>query len=150
MTDRGVAGRDAPKALDAFVFTERGVYRSGETVFVTALLRDPKGVAAPDLPLTLIATRPDGVEYKRVSLNDQGQGGRAYALPLLPGAASGTWRLAVYADTKGASIGETSGSLPGKYSLLKTMPATTPYRKKSYHSTVAPITLANATRRTTR
>ena len=40
LTDRGVAGRDAPSALDAFVYTERGVYRSGETVFVAALLRD--------------------------------------------------------------------------------------------------------------
>ena len=40
LTDRGVAGRDAPTGLDAFVFTERGVYRTGETVHVTALLRD--------------------------------------------------------------------------------------------------------------
>ena len=43
LTDRGVAGRDAPGGLDAFLFTERGVYRSGETVFATALLRDSKG-----------------------------------------------------------------------------------------------------------
>ena len=39
-----------------------------------------------------------------------------------------------------ASNVDTTGSLPGKYSLLKTMPATTPYRKKSYHSIVAPTT----------
>ena len=44
LTDRGVSGREAPGALDAFLYTERGVYRSGETVFVTALLRDGKGV----------------------------------------------------------------------------------------------------------
>ena len=43
LTDRGVSGRDAPSALDAFVYTERGVYRSGETVFVAALLRDAEG-----------------------------------------------------------------------------------------------------------
>ena len=43
LTDRGVAGRDAPNGLDAFLYTERGVYRSGETVFVTALLRDVEG-----------------------------------------------------------------------------------------------------------
>ena len=40
LTDRGVKGRAAPKALDAFLFTERGVYRSGETVYATALLRE--------------------------------------------------------------------------------------------------------------
>ena len=45
LTDRGVAGRDPPKALDAFLYTERGVYRSGESVFVAALLRDPEGAA---------------------------------------------------------------------------------------------------------
>jgi uncharacterized protein YfaS (alpha-2-macroglobulin family) len=31
LSDRGVAGRNAPAGLDGFVFTERGVYRSGET-----------------------------------------------------------------------------------------------------------------------
>jgi hypothetical protein len=106
LTDRGVSGRDPPKALDAFLFTERGVYRSGETVFVTALLRDAKGVAISGLPLTLVALRPDGVEYKRVTVNDQGGGGRAYPLALLPGAAAGAWRIEAYADPKGAIIGE--------------------------------------------
>ena len=33
-----------PAGLDAFVYTERGVYRSGETVHVTALLRDARGM----------------------------------------------------------------------------------------------------------
>src|SRR5262249_4679614 len=30
LTDRGVSGRVAPNGLDAFVYAERGVYRSGE------------------------------------------------------------------------------------------------------------------------
>src|SRR5580693_9215608 len=68
LTDRGVGGRDAPEGLDAFLYTERGVYRSGETVFATALLRDAKGVAKPGLPLALVVKRPDGVEYKRATL----------------------------------------------------------------------------------
>ena len=36
----------APAGLDAFVYTERGVYRTGETVHLTALLRDAQGAAA--------------------------------------------------------------------------------------------------------
>src|SRR4051812_28483881 len=32
LTDRGVAGRMVPAGADAFVYSERGVYRSGETV----------------------------------------------------------------------------------------------------------------------
>ena len=105
LTDRGVAGRDAPRELDAFLFTERGVYRSGETVFATALLRDSKGEAKTGLPLTLVVKRPDGVEYKRAALSDEGLGGRSYAIPLLPGSAAGKWSIEAYADPKGSSIG---------------------------------------------
>ena len=43
LTDRGVGGRPAPNGLDAFVYAERGVYRSGETAYLTALLRDAAG-----------------------------------------------------------------------------------------------------------
>ncbi len=106
LTDRGVGGRDAPAGLDAFLYTERGVYRSGETVFATALLRDAKGVARPGLPLTLVVKRPDGVEYKRATLADEGMGGRAFAVPLLAGSAPGKWTIEAYADPKGDPIGE--------------------------------------------
>ena len=105
LTDRGVAGRDPPAGLDAFLYTERGVYRSGETVFLTALLRDSKGVAKTGLPLTLVVKRPDGVEYRRATVADQGVGGRSYAIPLLPGSAAGKWTIDAYADPKGDSIG---------------------------------------------
>ncbi len=100
LTDRGVSGRDAPSALDAFLYTERGVYRSGETVFVAALLRDAKGEAKTGLPLTLVVKRPDGVEYKRAIVADQGLGGRAVAVPLLSDAAAGKWSIDAYADPK--------------------------------------------------
>ncbi|MDP4002790.1 alpha-2-macroglobulin [Methylobacterium sp. NEAU K] len=108
LTDRGVKGRPESGGLDAYLFTERGVYRSGETVQITALLRDPRGAAVPDLPLTLVAKRPDGVEYRRVSVPDQGLGGRALPLPLLSGAMHGTWRVAAYTDPKAPPVGETS------------------------------------------
>ena len=62
LTDRGVKGRAPPHGVDAFLYAERGVYRSGETVDLTALLRDAKGVAVAGLPLTLVVKRPDGVD----------------------------------------------------------------------------------------
>ena len=106
LTDRGVRGRALQSGLDAFLYTERGVYRSGETVNATALLRDAKGVAVSGPPLTLIVRRPDGVEYRRESVADQGLGGRAWSLPLLNGAARGTWRIQAQLDPKGKPIGE--------------------------------------------
>ena len=108
LTDRGVKGRNAPKALDAFVYAERGVYRSGETVNLTTILRDGHGVAVGGLPLTIVTKRPDGVEYKNSIVADQGMGGRAYSLPLLSNVASGTWRVQVFSDPKSPAIGETS------------------------------------------
>ncbi len=108
LTDRGVKGRPQPGAVEAYVFPERGVYRSGETVNLTGLLRDAAGVAVPDLPLTLVVKRPDGVEYRRAQLLDAGLGGRALALPLLAGAQHGTWRVAAYTDPKAPAIGEAS------------------------------------------
>ena len=108
LADRGVSGRAAPKGLDAMIYAERGVYRPGETVFLTTLLRDAQGIAAPGLPATLVVKRPDGVEYKRVAIEDQGAGGRAFSLPLLGDAPRGMWKAQAYADPKGAAIGETS------------------------------------------
>ena len=108
LTDRGVKGRVAPEGLDAFLYAERGVYRSGETAFLTALLRDSKGSAVTGLPLTLVVKRPDGVEYRRQSIEDQGGGGRAFTLSLVGGAATGTWRVQAFADPKGNAIGETT------------------------------------------
>ncbi|MBV9349094.1 MAG: alpha-2-macroglobulin family protein, partial [Pseudolabrys sp.] len=108
LTDRGVAGRQTPAGLDAFVYTERGVYRSGETVHATALLRDARGIAALNVPLTLIVERPDGVEYRRVLLNDMGLGGRSLSVPLVASAATGTWRLRAYTDPKRPPVGETT------------------------------------------
>ncbi len=106
LTDRGVKGRTAARALDALVYPERGVYRSGETVNISALMRDPRGDSVENLPLTFVVKRPDGVEYKRASIGDQGLGGRAWSVALLPNVKSGTWRVQAFADPKSPAIGE--------------------------------------------
>jgi uncharacterized protein YfaS (alpha-2-macroglobulin family) len=108
LTDRGVAGRPAATGLDAFVYTERGVYRTGETVHVTALLRDAQGVAVPGVPLTLVIARPDGVEYRRTVLPDQGAGGRSLSVPIVASASTGTWRVEAFTDPKRPMVGETT------------------------------------------
>ena len=108
MSDRGSAGRPAPEGLDAFVVTERGVYRTGETVHVTALLRDGQDAAATGLPLTLVVERPDGVEYRRAVVADQGLGGRSLDVPIISTATTGTWHVRAYTDPKRASVGETT------------------------------------------
>ncbi|HEX9073309.1 MAG TPA: MG2 domain-containing protein, partial [Pseudolabrys sp.] len=96
LSDRGVTGRPVPAGLDAFIYTERGVYRTGETVSVTALLRDARGFAAANVPLTLVIARPDGVEYRRALVADQGLGGYSMSVPIVASASTGTWRVVAY------------------------------------------------------
>lgn len=108
LSDRGVAGRAVPAGADAFVYAERGVYRSGETVYLTALLRDGQGNAITGAPLTLVIERPDGVEFRRAVLPDQGAGGRSLTLPLNSAVPTGTWRVRAFTDPKGSSVGETT------------------------------------------
>ncbi|KAB2937372.1 MAG: alpha-2-macroglobulin family protein [Hyphomicrobium sp.] len=97
LTDRGVKGREPPGPLDGFVYTERGVYRPGEDVHIAALVRDAAGKAAT-LPVTLIVSRPDGVEHSRYTLKDRGLGGRDITLPLAPSSMTGTWRAKLHTD----------------------------------------------------
>jgi uncharacterized protein YfaS (alpha-2-macroglobulin family) len=97
LTDRGVAGREAPPPVDVFLATERGAYRAGETVFATALARDSRAAAIEGLPLTVVVRRPDGVEYARQVVGDSA-GGYAIAQPLAESAPRGVWRMEVFAD----------------------------------------------------
>ncbi len=108
LTDRGVAGRAVPAGADAFVYAERGVYRSNETVYLTALVRDGQGNAVTGGPLTLVIERPDGVEYRRAVLPDQGAGGRSMSVALNSAVPTGTWRVRAFTDPKGSSVGETT------------------------------------------
>jgi len=107
LSDRGVKGRAPAGPVDAFMYTERGVYRGGEEVNITALVRDQFGKSSA-IPTTLIVSRPDGVEQTRVVMNDQGLGGRDYILPLAKSAMTGTWRLWLHTDPKEPAIAERS------------------------------------------
>ncbi|THD85745.1 alpha-2-macroglobulin family protein [Aliigemmobacter aestuarii] len=97
LSDRGVEGREAAPPVDVFLTTERGAYRAGETVYVTALARDGQGQAIKGLPLTWIVKRPDGVEYARAAVNDW-NGGYVYSHLIAGSAPRGVWKTELYAD----------------------------------------------------
>jgi uncharacterized protein YfaS (alpha-2-macroglobulin family) len=105
LTDRGVGGREAPSGADAFVYTERGAYRPGETVHATALLRDLGGNASLDVPLLLKVVRPDGVEAQRMMLRPSGAGGYGTTVALASSAPTGSWKIEAYLDPRGRPVG---------------------------------------------
>jgi alpha-2-macroglobulin len=106
LSDRGVTGRPAPGAIDIYAWTERGIYRPGETVHVGALARDIGAEAIDGLPLTFIFTRPDGVEYRRMVSTGAGLGGHSVDLALDSNVMRGTWTLGIHVDPKKAAIAE--------------------------------------------
>jgi uncharacterized protein YfaS (alpha-2-macroglobulin family) len=97
LSDRGVEGREPAPPLDVFLTTDRGAYRAGETVYATALARDSQTAAVTGVPLTSVLKRPDGVEYARAAVTDQG-GGYVFAHPIAGSAQRGVWRMELFAD----------------------------------------------------
>ena len=107
LSDRGVTGRDAAGPLDAFVYTERGIYRPGERIHAMALLRDRIGQAIEDGPLTLTLRKPNGVTFKKANLQPQAAGGFRLDFDLPDTASRGIWRVEA-SDADGKVIGDAS------------------------------------------
>ncbi len=107
LSERGIEGREAPKGLDAFLYSERGVYRPGEKVYLSALLRDARAAAKGGLPLTVKVTRPGGAEAYHRTLKGDDLGGYLFEVPLSPAARPGSWVAQAYLDPTKAPVGST-------------------------------------------
>jgi uncharacterized protein YfaS (alpha-2-macroglobulin family) len=106
LSDRGVSGRTPPHDFQAFLYTERGIYRPGETVNVVTLLRDRVGDAVSNQPLKIVLRRPDGVADRSFVLSPADKGGFTQAITLSKTAARGNWTLEAYVDPTGAPVGQ--------------------------------------------
>lgn len=99
LTAYDVTGREASGPIDAYLFTERGVYRPGETVHLTALIRDAQAKAAFDRDGTLMIRRPDGTEFSEARVSPRDQAGALIRQILLPKAAArGRWTAELSLD----------------------------------------------------
>ena len=105
------SGRPWPNNYEAMLYAERGVYRPGDTVHLTGILRDRLGHRPPPFPLTVKVTRPDG---------------RAIAdLPCQPGPESqGTFQVEFPSSATGQTgIYRFDVSIPGSREILGTTTA---------------------------
>lgn len=103
LSDRGVAGRMPAGPVDGFLYLDRGVYRAGENVHISALVRDVNARASM-VPVTVIVSRPDGVEHRRLRLAASDVGGHTKTLAIDAAAMTGTWRLALHTDPQADPI----------------------------------------------
>jgi len=91
LSDRGVAGRDAPGPYDAFLYTDRGIYRPGETVHLTGLLRDADVRAVAGGKLSLVVRRPTGAIAQQSVLSFDASGGASLSWSLPASTQRGQW-----------------------------------------------------------
>ncbi len=139
LSDRGVGGRAAPGALDVYAYTERGIYRAGETVHAAALARDAAALAVEHLPLSFQFTRPDGVEERRLVSDGAALGGYAVELPLAGNAMRGTWQVSVLTDPKKPAVAE------AKFLVEDFVPDRIAFEMTSDKDEIAPGEAANVT-----
>jgi uncharacterized protein YfaS (alpha-2-macroglobulin family) len=107
LSDRGASGLTQPGPVDPFIWTDRGIYRPGETVQVMALLRDESGAPA-DLPLHLIITRPDGRVFQDTVPARAADSSIHQAVALSSGAQFGSWTISLKTDPNGPAIANQS------------------------------------------
>ncbi len=88
--------RNNPSGFDAFIYAERDVYRPGEKINFSVILRDSKWKNPGDVPLKLKFLLPNGKEFKsiRKSLNEEGSLEAGIDLPV--SAITGSYTLEVY------------------------------------------------------
>ena len=106
LSDRGVNGRTAPGPIDAYVYSDRGMYRPGETVNLVGLIRDQKGVGIDGPPLTLRLLSPEGKAVLERLLPQDESGSYTTALPLADSARTGDWTAALYVDVQDKPVGK--------------------------------------------
>ncbi|MFC0406706.1 alpha-2-macroglobulin family protein [Roseomonas elaeocarpi] len=105
LSDRGATGQPVPGPVDAFLWSDRGIYRPGETVQVAALLRDGAGMPlATDLPVRLRLRRPNGQVFAE-AVPERGNGGAIFwPVSLSRTAQAGQWTLEALTDPDAAPI----------------------------------------------
>jgi len=76
LDDIDQSGRNTPETYDAMLYAERGVYRPGDTIHLTGIIRDAFGRIPPAFPLTVRVRRPDRREEaeRLIRLAPGGQG----------------------------------------------------------------------------
>lgn len=107
LSDRGVAGRTPPGNFDAFFYTDRGIYRPGETVYLSSLLRDTGSKSADGQSMWVEIRRPNGTIFRAEEWPATAGGGQTKQIELPTSAPRGFWSVSAYLHKDGPLIGST-------------------------------------------
>ncbi|MES1202910.1 MAG: MG2 domain-containing protein, partial [Pseudomonadota bacterium] len=109
LADRGIDGRATAGDVDAFLYTDRGIYRPGEYVRLAGLIRDPAGRAISNRQSVLVVYRPNGTEAKRQRLTEARDAGAVIqSIAIDKSAPRGQWRAELLVDGQDGAAGSVS------------------------------------------
>jgi len=99
LSDRGVQGRDNPGKYDAFIYSDRGIFRPGESVPLHILIRNKLGVAESGVKLSLKLYDSRQVEISSKMLTSDTLGYTNAMLNISESASTGKWYAKLYAGS---------------------------------------------------
>ncbi|HKZ67181.1 MAG TPA: MG2 domain-containing protein, partial [Chitinophagaceae bacterium] len=88
--------RNNPSGLDAFVYAERDIYRPGEKVNFSVIIRDRLWKTPGDIPLKMKFLMPNGKELKSFRKNLNEEGSLEGSIDIAGSAITGGYTLEVY------------------------------------------------------
>ncbi|MCY3003571.1 MAG: MG2 domain-containing protein [Planctomycetota bacterium] len=99
------AGRAAPRSADVFAYTERGLYRPGDTVHVTGIARTPLGAVLTS-ELRAVVERPDGRVWLDTTVKPElAQGTFHLDVPTELDSPTGQWQVRVHVPGNDEVVG---------------------------------------------
>lgn len=106
LSEHAVGGRRTPGPVDSYIYSDRGIYRPGETVELTAMLRDRAGRQVTGRNGHLVVYRPNGLVASRTRFTNPASGAVLQSFALPRGASRGQWRATLEIDGLSAPAGE--------------------------------------------
>jgi uncharacterized protein YfaS (alpha-2-macroglobulin family) len=107
LSDRGVGGREVPQHYDAWIYSNRGIFRPSERIPFHLLVRDRDAHAIAELKLSAKLYDSRGVEVSSRLLSTDESGHAAGSFAISSAASTGRWKIALYAGSE-KSIGKLS------------------------------------------
>lgn len=97
LSDRGVQGRENPGRYDAYIYSDRGIFRPGESVPIEILLRNRLGEAQGGMKLSMKLLDSREVEVQSRLLETDELGHISTKIELPASSSTGKWHLGLYA-----------------------------------------------------
>ncbi len=88
-----VSGKTVPKGLKAFLYGERGVWRPGDTLFLSCIIEDRNNSLPPNHPVVFELLNPKGQLYSKATRTSGISGFYTWAATTSPDALTGNYTL---------------------------------------------------------